>query len=227
MPMTKVVDLHNQWRGFTAERGRAKRAVAEKIEENNARIAELREENIRLETEFDNEWKNKKEQLKVARDEAVMDLLASGRSAQSILRELGSNNTVWIYDLRDKVMTAKGIPVPSNVNTLTHAKPAEEPESAPIQILPDVKWLHHNHQGVVGWLVSEDQNYVKRWGQNGTDFEGQWFICDRQHNFIAGNLELFGVTPRTEVTKRTKLLLSLLDGSYEGKIREADNPFTS
>lgn len=229
MSSNEVVRLQQQWRGFAAERSRAKHKVQEKVEANNAEIMRLRDENARITLEFDEHWKNRKQEIQEARDVAVMEELATGRSAQSILKELGSNNTVWIYDLRAKVQAAGGLPAAVNANSpsqspnFLQAVPDLEPEST---VLPDVTWLHHGHQGVVGWLVSSNHSYIKKYGAEGTEFEGHWFVCDRDRTFIGGNRELFEATPKAEVTRKYKLLLSLLDESYAGKVKIVDNPYT-
>jgi hypothetical protein len=251
MSSEDMVVLQQRWRGFTAEKAKAKRVMQERIEENNAEITRLREENIRMNSAFDRHWAEERARLQQARDEAVMEQMAAGRSAQSILKDLGSNNTVWIYDLRSRVQAAGRIPQQPNANTYFAPEPQQhqlqqqaaqleetvEPqtwgagviveEAEPSVDVSGITWLHHTHQGVVGWLLSSDHQYVKKHGAAGTDFEGEWFVCSRDHEFIAGNRELFESTAKGEVTRRRNMLTALLEDRYEGKIKLVDNPFTS
>ncbi|WP_120520499.1 hypothetical protein [Arthrobacter celericrescens] len=112
---SKIVRLHKLWTNFAADRRTAQGALQERLDKYDAAIGLLREEIIRAQTQFDDHWKNRKPDIQKQRDDAVMEELATGRSAQSILRELGSNNTKWIYDLRARV--ADRIPEQTNVNS--------------------------------------------------------------------------------------------------------------
>jgi hypothetical protein len=239
MSSNEVVRLQQQWRGFAAERSKAKRELEEHTEKNNAEITRLRDENARLTSEFDEKWRTKKQEIQEARDLAVMQELATGRSAQSILKELGSNNTVWIYDLRAKVQAAGSLPAGTNLNSpqvqvFEEQQQQIQQQSAQLTLVPDyepevlpgMKWSHHNHQGVVGWLISDNGKYIKKYGAEGTDFEGQWFVCDRDKDFIGGSRDLFEATPKGEITRKIKLLESLLDDSYTGRVKLVDNPYT-
>jgi hypothetical protein len=87
--------------------------------------------------------------------------------------------------------------------------------------------VHHDHTGVHGWLVSEDGNYVKRYGVEDTPFEDQWFVSDKDHNFVAGDRELFDKTPKAEFIQRLTMLSDLLQGTYTGKIKLALNKYRS
>lgn len=236
MPMSDIVRLHNQWRGFTTERSRAQKEVNEKNEADLATIARLQEAITERNRVFENTWKDKKSRLQKQRDEAVMQEMANGTPAQTILKEIQSNNTVWIYGLRRQLLAEQPIPAQPNINTRnahgTTAIPigggsAEaEPQQGNTLTLAPRKWLHHNHIGVHGWLLSEDYTEVKKYGAEGTDFEGEWFIASRDGEFIEGNEELFRATPKGEITRRTNMLQQLLEGTYEKAIRERENKYT-
>lgn len=235
MAKETMYELHNRWRGFTADKARAKRAIQEQDDRDNAEITRLREQIIQRNTEFEETWRKMKADLQQARDEAVMaELAIPGRSAQGILRDLGSNNTVWIYDLRARIQADKPWPA-MNMNAPT---PEEGQESAPSQATfvedddyseySDIVWQYHNHQGVVGWLLSGDYSLVKKYGAPKTSFEDQWFIADREtKEFLFGSRELFDATPKGEITRKSKLLESLLEETYTGKIKEVENVYTS
>ena len=228
-----MIELQRRWRAFSADRAKAKRIIQEQDDKDNAEIARLREAIIKRNSAFEDKWRQDKADLQKARDEAVKAAMSGpdGRSAQSILRELGSNNTVWIYELRGQLQAAGALPEQVNVNTYTPSEKSEEPEPEP-QTGPDLsgeKWLYHNHQGVIGWLISEDRALVKRYGAEGSDFEGQWFVTDyaTKRLLIAGSQELLDETPKGEITRKTKLLESLLDETYTGRVKLVDNPYTS
>lgn len=239
MPMSDIVRLHNQWRGFTAERSKAQKKVNEEIEADKEEIRRIEERIQERANTFANIWKGKKERLQRLRDEAVMQEMANGTPAQTILKEIQSNNTVWIYGLRRQLLAETEIPVPPNLNTRNeHGTTAfaiegaietpykAEPEQGTTLTLAPRKWLHHNHVGVHGWLLSEDYTEVKKYGAEGTDFEGEWFIAHRDGEFIEGNEELFHATPKGEITRRTNMLQQLLDGTYEKAIKEKENKYT-
>jgi hypothetical protein len=230
MAGSNMIELQKRWRAFSADRAKAKRDIQALDDADNAEIARLREGIIRRNAEFDEKWRNDKVTLQQKRDEAVMQEMSGpmGRSAQAILRDLGSNNTVWIYELRARLQAIGALPEQGNVNSYT---PPAEREAAKLEEAASnpyagIKWDHHNHQGVVGWLLSQDRTLVKKYGAANTDFEGQWFIADRDHTFQAGSQELFEATPKGEVTRKTNMLEALLDETYTGRVKLVDNPYT-
>ena len=228
----KMIELQRRWRAFSADRAKARRDIQQQDDKDNAEIARLREAIIKRNTAFDEQWRQAKIDLQKARDQAVMDAMSGpeGRSAQSILRELGSNNTVWIYELRGQLQAAGKLPEQVNVNTyIPKAEREQEPEpETSMEDTTGAEWEHHGHQGVVGWLLSKDRTLVKRHGLPETDFEGEWFIVDREtKNLVAGSEEFLEETPKGEITRKAKLLESLLDETYTGRIKLVENPFTS
>lgn len=237
MPMSDIVRLHNQWRGFTTERSRAQKEVNEKNEADLAEIARIQDRIAERNITFENVWKGKKARLQKQRDEAVMQEMANGTPAQTILKEIQSNNTVWIYGLRRKLLAETPLPPQPNINTRNeHGTTAfaisgdsteSEPEGNTTTLtLTQPHWKHHDHVGVHGWLLSEDYTQVKKYGAEGTDFEGEWFIASRDGEFVAGNEDLFHATPKGEITRRTNMLQQLLDGTYERAVRLKENPYT-
>jgi hypothetical protein len=211
--------LQYAWRNFAVDRGKARRELQEEVDVLQEEINERRDKVISLERDFDDEWKTKKAERREELDEAVKAELRSGRSAQSILRELGSNNTVWIYGLAAEVKEEPASGVETS-RTNGHEPIADS-------VLDGVSWLHHDHTGVHRWLLSEDFNYIKRYGAEGTEFEGEWFVCNRDYVFMAGNKALYDSTSRPDMGKRVAMLEKLLQGTYTGKIKLAENPWIS
>lgn len=117
LTMNRVIELHKRWTAFSAEKGRERRKTQEQIDANNEVIARLLEINNRLDSDFVDDWRQRKDDLQRERDEAVMEELAAGTSAQAVLRALGSKNTQWIYGLRSNVVTDGRLPMQTNVNS--------------------------------------------------------------------------------------------------------------
>jgi hypothetical protein len=228
MAGSNMIELQRRWRAFTADKAKAKREIQALDDADNAEIARLREQITKRNAEFEDKWRRDKVELQQKRDEAVMQEMSGpmGRSAQAILKDLGSNNTVWIYELRSRLQAIGALPQQVNVNSYTPPEERQQVLSLVPEPEPEVKWLHHNHQGVVGWLISVDRQLIKKYGAPETEFEGEWFVTDREHVFQGGNQALFDATPKSEVTRKAKMLESLLDGTYTGRIKEVDNPYT-
>jgi hypothetical protein len=113
-----MYELQQRWRAFSADRAKAKRDIQALDDADIAEIERLRQGTIRRNADFDEKWRTEKADRQRRRDEAVMTELAiPGRSAQGILKDLGSNNTVWIYALRAQVMAINPIQAPGNVNS--------------------------------------------------------------------------------------------------------------
>lgn len=228
---TDMHQLQSQWRNFSADKARARRAVNEKIEELQVRAQKLQEEARALESDFESEYADKKVRLRAALDESVKRELRKGISAQKVLRELNSSNTVWIYKLAKEVKAERPeeraqAQAAAEADVAKEAPAPAEPSTADGQI-EGVTWCHHDHEGVHRWLVSDDEgrNYIKKYGVEGTPFEGEWFVCDRDHNFVFGSKPLFEATPKREITSRTNMLIELLEGNYKGRIKLSPNPW--
>jgi hypothetical protein len=203
--------LQFQWRNFAIDRGKARREVQAEVDVKQEQMNALREEILSLEQTFEENWKNRKTELRANLDEAVKAELRKGRSAQSILRELGSQNTVWMYGLAAEVKEEGGQEVMPDFQPV----PDEE--------IDGVQWLHHDHTGVHRWLLSADGKYIKRYGAEGSEYDGQSFVCNRDYAFVAGSKPLFEATSKSEMGKRVAMLEKLLSGTYGGKIKLGEN----
>lgn len=212
--MADIQALQYKWRNFSVDRGKARREVQAEVDLWQEQINQLREQITAKEQEFDDYWKNRKVQIRTELDEAVKDELRAGKSAQAILRELGSQNTVWIYGLAAEVKEEG----PEAIRTTPGI------ESVPDQVLEGVQWLHHDHTGVHRWLLSTDRRYIKRYGADETDYADQWFVANRDnYSFVAGNKALYDATSKSEMGKRIAMLEKLLEGNYPGKLKLAEN----
>lgn len=219
--MRDLQQLQYNWRNFAVERGRARRELQDEVDVLQAEIAERRDKIMFKEQDFEDTWKQKKLDTRAALDDAVKAALRTGRTAQSILKELGSSNTVWIYGLAAEVRE-EPVPIGSPDTPLT-----PETESVADPELAGVSWLHHDHTGVHRWLLSEDGRYIKRYGAEGSAHEGQWFVANRDYSFVAGSKALYDATTRVEMGKRIAMLEKLLQGSYTGRIKLEANRWTA
>lgn len=219
--MSELKALQLAWRSFTTDRAADKRGVITQIDKNNAEITRLRDENQTLMKEFTDKWERIREERKVALDVAAKAELAKGTSAQAVLRELGSNNTKWIYELRSEVVDQFG-----NVGKGVK-KPAKEEGPVEDDVIEGIKWLHHDEERVHRYLVDTSRNYFKYYGAPDTPFVGDWFVADMQHNFVAGSKALYDSSKTDVLAKHVTMLTRLLDGEYKGKIKLSKNGYVN
>lgn len=213
--MSNILELHNKWRGFSADRAKARREIDERIEKNNAEIERLRLENIDLNTQFQSEWSAKKKELQEARDRAVMEAMAGpdGRSGQDILRELGSRNTVWIYDLRKRLAAEGRLVQPVNENSpieqILEAKEAKARKAA-AQPGPyaHMQWLAVPDPALAGWSITEDFTLVKRERRGGV-----YFICGPNNEFLDGDKAFYDSTDPELITHQADALMDRIEPS--------------
>jgi hypothetical protein len=215
LQMSTMIELHNRWRGFAADRAKARHEVDSKIEANNAEIERLRLENIDLNTEFSEKWAREKKELQEARDRAVMDAMATeesgglGWSGQRVLRELGSRNTVWIYDLRKRLAAEGRLPETVNENSPVEVlKAASNRRAAAAPAFGHIKWLRPDDASLAGWYISDDFTLVKRERRGGI-----WFICGPNNEFLDGDRGFYDSTDPDLITKQADLLMARLEGA--------------
>lgn len=209
--MADMLELHNKWRGFTADRAVARREIDEKVDANNAEIERLRMENIDLNTGFQEKWSKAKKQLQEDRDRAVMEALAEGMSGQEVLRILGSRNTVWIYDLRKRLAAEGRLPEAVNENSpIERIKEANERKASKTSDSSDpfahVKWLRIEEPEFAGWSISDDFTLVKRERRGGI-----WFICGPQNEYVDGDKHFYDSTDTDLIEKQADALMARLE----------------
>lgn len=186
----KAVRLQAEWDNFSA----AKRDAAAK---------------------FDEEWRNRKEQIKDALHEAVREMFREGKGVTDISRITGNTNYTILYKLRADVKA--GAPrkiVKTEVETKAVA-------------VPELAWDYSDHIGTHGWLLSTDRNYVKVYGSTGTTFDGEYAVATKDHTFVDGNEALLFSISARDFNKKVTLLSELLAGTYTKAVRESDNPHKS
>lgn len=187
---------------------------------NAARIAQQQWNNFTSDKamaamEFDRHWKEEKQRRKDNLAEAIKACYAKNMTVPEVSAETGNANHNFLYQLRAEYKAGQT----RQVQYIT-----EE------DIDIDVDWLYHDHTGVHGWLVDRYVDYVKVHGTPGTEWEGEYAIFDNtvdEPKQIAGNTAFGATITDKEYTKRTKMLVDLLDDNYTGRIVERPNPFTS
>lgn len=216
--MSTMIELHNRWRGFAADRAKARSEVDQQIEENNAEIERLRLRNIELNIEFNEKWTKEKKQLQEARDRAVMDAMATeesgglGMSGQEVLRELGSRNTVWVYDLRKRLAAEGRVPETVNENSPVELLKSAANRKAKPQPKSDdfsrIKWLRPEGVEFAGWAISDDFNLVKRERRGGV-----WFIAGPNNEFLGGDRRFYDATDQNLISQQADLLMNRLEAA--------------
>lgn len=222
--MDELKEAGRAWASFSADREEARVDLLSKQAEIEAEIAKLRAEKASMDLEFQAKWKAEKERRRQAQDAAATAAFADGRSAQEIMRQLGTYNTQWIYGLRSSLVEA-GVLEPKTKGKKEQEEVEDHSEEAVADATTGLQWMHHDHKGVHGYLIDVDSNYIKKYGAPGTDFEGEFFIVDREHEYVSGSMELFKNTPYAEFHKRVLMLQSLLDGTYTARVLLEPNPY--
>lgn len=213
--MANFIELHNQWRGFAADRAKAYKAIDDELAENNEAIEKLRLRNVELNTtissEFRAEWARRKLELQEARDRAVIDEMAKGKSAQKILRELGSQNTVWIYKLRARAIAEGRLSETVNENSAPVPKEKIDAkrklnEQMDASEYDGVQWHAGTGPDLTGWYISDDFQLVKRERRG-----GRWFIVGPHNEFLKGDKGFYELTGEESIQDHADKLMALLE----------------
>lgn len=217
--MASYRELQNQWRGFAADRAKARKEIDDRLAEIATEIEKLRLEQVEINTtvnsEFRAEWTRKKLELQEARDQAVMDEMAKGTSAQKILRELGSQNTVWIYKLRARLVADGRLPEAQNQNSSPqplasiNAKQKLD-EQMDASEYEEVNWLAGTGPELTGWYISEDFQLVK-YQRRG----GRWFIAGPDNEFLKGDKGFYDLTGPDTIQDHADKLMSLIEDGQQ------------
>ena len=228
----KVTALLEQWSSFVATREAERHRLTNPpgLEEKRAELVEAQQELARLKGKvqllkaeltvsaagenyskplFDSEWAAKKVELKDQCEVALMGEISSGKSIPTIMHEYNLSNPAWLYRIRDRM----------NHHTLKEAAKVRNAE-----------WFWSDFTGTHRFaLALGDEGtwkYVKMMGALESDLEGEYAVWDAENgDYIAGSKEVFeSDTPQGKM-KRKNLLAAVLDGSYNGVIKESPNPY--
>lgn len=206
--------LHEQWKTFFRDKEQAEEDLTEEFKKRQAELDRMQKaltkEKNKAFKEFRDEWAKKKEEVQHARDEEIINRLMQGDSQASLMKELGTSNTILFSNL---------------------AKVARERQAAGVRPEPAAPWLWHSHSGVHGWLLSQDGTRFKMYDPafDPEDDEGEpeYFIGDINGGYVSGSKELYLRTSPLTIAKRLDMLRQLVEGTYEGKIVEQANPYTA
>lgn len=176
-------------------------------QKNKEKITALRAEISRLTYAHQEYWSTRKEQLKTALDANAMRVLNEGYSPNEVLTAIGSRNPTWIYNLKSRAPEF-----------------TEEEQESTHPALKESEWDYHDHVGSHGVLRSADKDYFKLYDLT----EPETFcIVDTDLEFVTGSNAFYTKRSRAEFERLTEMLTALLDGTYQGKTRLSDNPFTA
>jgi hypothetical protein len=205
-----VGQTNERWKAFTKDRSQAQLEMTVKHSEIERRIEDLKNQISNERRDFARQWEEEKERRKQERDESIKQAWRDGWSGPEILRAMNSNHTKLVYALRDEVL-AEG-----------HTLEVEQtPTVEADESIEGLLWETHPHVPTHGWLVSQDRTYYKHWPSPHT-----WYVADREGHFIAGSREAFDKADPNHDKEQVDLLVSLLDGTYEGPIRLGLNHYT-
>lgn len=229
--MSKLSIAQEAWRNLQADRAKARTDLHAWVAEQREEIERINEVIKDADAQFHEEWRVETVKRSKARDDAARAELMAGKKATKILDELRSNNTVWIYKLRSDLLaegydltgtpTAQLRVVPQVVEDA--GEPLLEDESPETET--NLVWESSDHTATHRVLVDTTRTYIKKYGAEGTPYEGEWFIADMEHSYMAGNRDLYASTSTVDLTKRVTMLTQLLDGTYQGPIRLSPNPY--
>ena len=126
-----------------------------------------------------------------------------------MLRELGSRNTVWVYDLRKELAAEGRLPETVNENSpveVLRAAGKRRTQAEPEQPYGHVKWLRDSDPELAGWYISDDMTLVKRERRGGV-----YFICGPHNEFLYGDRSYYDSTDSDLITKQADLLMARLE----------------
>lgn len=214
--MSKIQTLQQEWKNFFRAKEQAEKDGENEFKRRQDEINEaqkkLTAERKQWIKDFRDEWNEKKRQIQHDRDEAIIERLMQGDSQASIMKELGTSNTVLLSEL---------------------AQVARERQNQGIKVAsqPADRWLWHSHTGVHGWLLSQDGTRFKMYDPAFDPEDGgepEYFIGDAETlSYVGGSKELYLRTAPRELMMRSEMLKELLAGTYSGKVVEAKNPYTA
>ena len=193
-------DAFVEYKNYPAEKAKAEKA-------HKLHIAGLRAQIAESNTTFKETWAQRKEAVRNNLDHAAMAAMQAGVTPNNLLAELGTRNPTWIYSLKH----AGAEKLPELEDTGTHP------------LLKDVEWAHSQHTGTHGVLRSTS-GLFKLYN---LQLPEQWFIVDSSLELVTGSTAFYEGYSKPEIERLSNLLSSLLDNTYKGPVRLANNPYTS
>lgn len=198
--MEELKSAYREYKNYTAEKAKADATL-------KAKVTELREQIATLNADHNFVWRDRKEYLRTNLDHYASVALQEGHSPNAILLAIGSRNPTWIYHLKNSGVSHEAADT-------EHTHP----------LLKETEWDYSDHAGSHGVLRSADKAYFKFYDLTSP---GIFCIVDSSLEFVTGSNELYEKRSRAELERMTEMLSQLLDGTYPGKVRLIDNPYTS
>lgn len=228
----RLSDINNQFRNLPLEKAQANARMQVELEGLREQIKALHVEIQRKEEQFERDWAQRQRDMRAQRDEAIKQEFRDGATGTKVMTMLGTNNTKLVYKLRDEVLGEIAAEHrEANAPAAPEPKPAPAPAPAEQDTdLDSIQWQHHMHTAVYGWLISSDETLVKVYAPDADpeDYDDEdWFVATRDRSFVTGSKELFDAVSPEEFEKRVSTLLSLLAGTYTGRMRLSKRTFTT
>lgn len=217
--MSKLKEIQDQWRGFAAVAAKLRQKAAEETAEIDEQIAALikRKREIKLSTE--KEVSERKNQIKEAREQAALEAMADeesgglGWSGQEVLRQLGSMNTVWVYDLRRQLVAegrikGESLNENSDISDLKAAREKQRAKNDPMDAseYDHVNWIAGQGPDLLTWYISGDMQLVKRAGRG-----GKWFIAGPGNELLKGDKSFYDLTGQEEIADKANQLIEQME----------------
>lgn len=155
---------------------------------------------------LDVRFRDEKKALDEAFNAEVVACAQRGMSATAMQSECGAPNAAPFY------------------NALRTQQTIEKPLSPAVALgrTPEIEWLYSDHTGVHRYAVSACGNYAKMHGVD-LDERTEVVLYTQDLSYFSGDRDL---TSKFDAT-RLEMLESILEGSFTGPVRVADNPYKS
>ena len=153
---------------------------------------------------LDVRFRDEKRELDEAFNAEVLACAQRGMSATAMKDECQATNAAPFY------------------NAMRTQQVAEKPLSPAIALgeTPDIEWLYSDHTGVHRYAVSACGRYTKMHGVD-PDERSEVVLYTQDLSYFSGDRAL---TAKFDPS-RLEMLQSILDNSFTGMVREAENPY--
>ncbi|MGN6656533.1 MAG: hypothetical protein ACTHJ9_14480 [Rhodanobacter sp.] len=221
----KLRELHENWANYFGERKAAEEALDKEFKKEQDAInkaqKELSARKAKAQKQFIKDWNAEKERRRFERDEAIIAALMDGATQASLMKDLGTSNTILFSQLAKEAQRRLNEGIKTGTDNVAVSTPR----------VPSEAWRYSNHTGVHGWLISADGTRYKMYDPyfdpETDEGDPEFFIGDLDgRGFVEGSKELYLRTPPKVIEKRLEMLQALLEGTYKGRISESDNPYT-
>ena len=229
--MQELKEAYESWNNFISDREEARaKEMGTPDHEKKRRLADMKVELAQLKAKiallsaeigmekskyvkgaFDARWAVEKAARKEALDNAIAhEMNVNGKTGYQLAQALGTKNLGLFYGVKQQ----------SDV----YRKHQEDEVS-------DLEWEWSRFTGTQRYALAQAENlgpwaYVLMKGQLDTELEGQEAVFDYQTGeYVSGSKVVFESDSATNRAARATTLAQVLEGTYNGKVKEAPNPY--